>query len=102
MALVHVDARRNPVTVAISGELTFSHVSECREELERAAGAGKDVDVALEEVTSFDLAGIQLLFSLKRSAEAAGVSVAFHGGANEERFGNMLAFAGLPTLWESS
>jgi ABC-type transporter Mla MlaB component len=102
MAQVHVDARRNPVTVAISGELTLSHVSENRDELERATGAGKDVDVALEEVTRFDLAGIQLLFSLKRSAEASGVSAIFHAGANEERFRSMLSFAGLPTLWESS
>lgn len=102
MAQVHVDARRNPVTVEISGDLTFAHVSEYRDELERAAGSGKDMDVALEEVTNFDLAGVQLLFSLKRSAEAAGVSVAFHGGANDERFRKMLSFAGLPALGESS
>jgi anti-anti-sigma factor len=102
MAQVHVDARRNPVTVAISGELTFAHVSEFRNELERAAGSGKDIDVALEEVTSFDLAGMQLLFSLKRSAEVAGVSVTFHGGANDDRFRKMLSFAGLPTLGESA
>jgi anti-anti-sigma factor len=102
MAHVHVDARRNPVTVEIAGELTFAHVSEVRDELERAAGSGKDMDVALEEVTSFDLAGMQLLFSLKRSAQVAGVSVTFHGGENDERFRKMLSFAGLPALGESS
>lgn len=98
MADVHVDARRNPVPVAIRGDLSFATVGDIRPELERAVSGGKDVEVSLEEVTTFDLPGVQLLFALKASAAQKGVSVTFSGGENEERFRKMLSFAGLPAL----
>ncbi|MFP4484348.1 MAG: lipid asymmetry maintenance protein MlaB [Spirochaetaceae bacterium] len=98
MADVHVDARRNPVPVAIRGDLTFSSVGEIRRDFERALSGGKDIEVSLDEVVNFDLPGVQLLLSLKASAAKQGVSVTFTGGKNEERFRKMLSFAGLPPL----
>ncbi len=102
MSGVHVETGADSVSVTLQEDLTFSKVAELRPELERAlnesAAGGRELTVSLHHIRSFDLSGVQLLFSLKSGAESRGVTILFDAGSNADRLSKMLSFTGLPAL----
>lgn len=86
-------------TIALENELTFDTAAERRITLAAAldeAQTGLRID--LSGVTSFDLAGVQLLYAAARSAEERGLALELTYGANAERFEKFYRFAGLKPL----
>lgn len=85
--------------LAIDGELTFGTAPEQHARLlsalEAAAGT---LTVDLSQVSSFDLAGVQLLYAAHRSAAERGIVLEIRYGANAERFGKLFRFAGLKPI----
>jgi anti-anti-sigma factor len=88
-----------PPTIELSDELTFQTASDMRVALLDAfekAGAALCID--LSGVTSFDAAGVQLLYAASRTAEQTGTELSFEYGENAERFSKFFRFAGLRPL----
>ncbi|RJX35968.1 MAG: STAS domain-containing protein [Desulfurivibrio sp.] len=64
--------RREAEAYKIDGDLTICRVAELRERLLTFVVTVNEVEVDLRGVTDCDAAGLQLLVSLKRTAEEAG------------------------------
>ena len=95
---IHHEPRTESVAVEIAGELTIDTVAQVHRQFAAALEFGRPVTVRVEQVTSFDLSGMQLCLVLRREAEAREISVAFSGDETRSRFSRMLSFAGLPEL----
>lgn len=95
---VKVEPQDEAVTVEIVGELTIDTAEEVRRQFEVALEFGRPVTVRVEQVTSFDLSGMQLCLVFRREAEAREIPVEFSGDQTRSRFSRMLSFAGLPEL----
>ena len=65
-------------TLPLSGELTIYRAAELKDQLAVALSKmnGGSVDIDLSSVTEIDCTGVQLLMSAKRTARAAGISLA--------------------------
>jgi len=75
----------------VQGSLTFDTAKEFHAHLLEALKGGVPLEIHLEEMQSFDLAGIQVLLSVCRSRE----NITVIPGRNEERLLSMLKFAGI-------
>lgn len=58
--------------LCFDGELTVHNAAAIREGILQALGQSEEVEIDLEGVTAVDLAGLQLLCSAHRTAEAEG------------------------------
>lgn len=86
-------------TLALENELTFDTAAQRRSVLAAALDeADTRLRIDLSGVTSFDLAGVQLLYAAARSAEARGLALEVLYGENAERFEKLYRFAGLKPL----
>ncbi len=70
---------RDLETVALAGPITLYEAIGVRETLARAISAGKPIRIELADTTSWDLAGLQLLLALERSAKEHGLAVQVAG-----------------------
>ncbi|MFO8042305.1 MAG: STAS domain-containing protein [Alkalispirochaeta sp.] len=95
---VHHEPQTESVAVEIVGELTIDTVAEVQRQFAAALELHRPVTVQVEQVTSFDLSGMQLCLVFRREAEAREISVEFSGDQSRSRFSRMLSFAGLPEL----
>jgi anti-anti-sigma factor len=59
--------------VHVSGELTIYNVVRMRQQLATAVGPEDSLSIDLGEVAEIDTAGIQLLMTMKRERECAGL-----------------------------
>lgn len=84
-------AAEAPEALALSGALTTVTVAERRDEILRRFADGGDVALDLAAVTEIDAAGVQLLVSARRWAEARGAGLVIAGAqvVVEERLAAM-------------
>lgn len=92
------------MSLALTGPLTLETVTEISRDLssklETARESSQPLLVELQDVTQFDLSGLQLLYSFIITAESAGVSLSFSWGDIGERLNKMCRFAGLKPIAE--
>jgi anti-anti-sigma regulatory factor len=88
------------MTYAITGALTVEEVEDHGKALRDAVASGSTdtLTVDLSGLTTFDLLGLQLLYSLQRQCNEANLALVLSGEDNLRRLGNMIAFCGLPPL----
>ena len=99
MAKTSFSSQTEPVTLAVSDELSYSSVADIKAALLDAINqAGEALHIDLSGVTSFDLAGVQLLYAAHRSAEQNSVTLSLEYGDNKERFDKFYRFTGLTPL----
>lgn len=84
--------------VWITGALTVDSVGDVARQFRVVLAFNRFLRIHVDEVTSFDLNGMQLCLALRRDATARNTGVEFVGEKMPERFRRMLAFAGLPEL----
>lgn len=85
--------------LTIDGELSFGTTADVhRRLLSGLEAAEARLVVDLSQVTSFDLAGVQLLYAAHRSAAERGIALEIRYGANAERFAKLFRFAGLKPI----
>ena len=71
------DAQKKGVVLQLKGNLTIYEVQSIREELLAALGKKESITIDLQQVEEWDVAGLQLLASMAKSAADAGVSLCF-------------------------
>lgn len=96
--------------VKLPSEMTLNHVAEIRDVLLPALRSRETIELDSQAVSEVDVAGLQLLCSLHRSAFNQNISVTFQGGTRgasieeaEERAGfarHVGCFAGC--LWQEN
>lgn len=92
-----LEATDGTATLELAGDLSFETACEVRDALSALVGADSDAFVLdLSRVESFDLLGVQLLFSALHSARSAGKNLSVAMGPLEPRMEKMFTFAGLP------
>lgn len=92
-----LEVTARPASLELAGDLTFETAVEIRRVLAELVDADSDVLVLdISRVASFDLPGVQLIFSALHSARAADKSLSVAMGPLEPRMEKMFAFAGLP------
>jgi ABC-type transporter Mla MlaB component len=64
-----------PKTVALEGPVTIYEAASLRDAFRDALADGRDMRIELDESTKWDLAGLQLLISCVRTAQADGRAV---------------------------
>lgn len=67
-----------PSPIAFGGPQTVANVDVARDRLGEAAASGDFLDIDLTGVTEADLAFVQLLVAVRRSAQASGRGLRFH------------------------
>ncbi len=88
----------DPLEIRIRGSITFATAEELHQSLLRALPKQGSLRVILEELQEFDLTGVQLLYSLCRTGESAGIAIEVVLGDAAPRFERMLRFAGLAPI----
>lgn len=94
------------MTYAIAGNLTVDTIQrhfEAVAALLSPTGSDEKIDpetleVDLSDLGQFDLAGLQLLYSVEKECEKSGVTLSLVGRENVARIGNMIAFCGLTPI----
>lgn len=79
-------------TLEITQSLTFEHVRELSSALSERISSNRSVVVDLAGCSGIDLAGVQLLISAVKSAEASGVTLTI---VNPDRYRKICEFSGL-------
>jgi ABC-type transporter Mla MlaB component len=64
-----------PKTVGLEGPVTIYEAAGLRDAFRDALAEGRDLRIELEDATKWDLAGLQLLISCVRTAQAEGLAV---------------------------
>ena len=90
------------MTYAINGALTVEEVEGHGKAIREAVASGNadTLNLDLSGLTTFDLLGLQLLYSLERQCTEQNLTLILSGEENLRRLGNMIAFCGLPPLVE--
>ena len=63
--------------ISLSGEITVNHISEVKSKLITAMQKSLSLRVVLKDITGLDLAGIQLLISLRDTSRVEQKPIAF-------------------------
>ncbi|MFO8065294.1 MAG: STAS domain-containing protein [Spirochaetota bacterium] len=99
MAHTSFSAQSNPPTLAVVDELSYADAGELRDALVEALDqVNEALHIDLSGVSSFDLAGVQLLYASKRSAAERGVTLSVGYGDNKKRFEKFYRFTGLAPI----
>jgi len=99
MSKTHFDQSLTPPTLAIHDDLSFRTGAEIRQALLEAFDATKEnLRIDLSAVGTIDLAGVQLLYAARRTAESRGIALEIEYGKNAQRFEKLYSFAGLKPL----
>lgn len=71
------DTHKKGAVLQLKGNLSIYEVTGIREELLAALAKQKSITVDLQQVEEWDVAGLQLLVSMRKSATDSGVSLSF-------------------------
>ena len=92
-----VETTPTSARLIVSGELSFETALEARDALvDLVSNDAPVLEVDVGEVQTFDLAGVQLLYSAVHSAKSAEKVLSVSLGALAPRIEKLCAFAGLP------
>lgn len=94
----NLETGRGSARLVLRGDLSFETVHEARDALQSLVSCeGTDLTIDVCAIETFDLAGVQLLLSARRSADDAEKTLDVELGALAPRMRKLFAFAGLPT-----
>jgi anti-anti-sigma factor len=91
----------NNLTISLEGELTLNNATAIRNQLIEALGKCDSLQLKLNQVTSIDLSGIQLLHSLNKTCQYSGKNLAIEISLDRE-LELLIARTGFESLLEST
>ena len=77
-------SNKNKVTIQILNECTINNVKNVKEELASTVDKLKALSIEVKDNTNIDLAGLQLLYSLKKEFEDSNRNITFLFNLNED------------------
>jgi anti-anti-sigma regulatory factor len=99
MSKTDFDPALTPPTLTIEGDLSFGTAADIRTALLEAFEEARDrLRIDVSDVETIDLAGVQLLYAARRTADARGIDLEVEYGKNAKRFEKLYGFAGLKPL----
>lgn len=75
---------KEPVRIAVTGDLLFSDAAALHKKFIEAAGAGSSLTLELNRCATLDLPCLQLLISLQRTLTSAGKEFSIETSESEE------------------
>lgn len=75
----------NIPTIVINGEFTVNNAEEMRQEILPIFEDNETLNIKLTEIENLDLAGIQVLYSLNKTAKNSGKTINFTFDISEEQ-----------------
>jgi anti-anti-sigma factor len=92
-----LEVKADVAELRLSGDLSFQSIHRAKEALiELVSARAQNLVVSVASIESFDLCGIQLLYSAHRTAAEARKSLRVEAGALAPRLRKFFAFSGLP------
>ncbi len=91
---VEIQEEGDGIRLSVSGELSFQYCPQLHAALSGALYEFRTIEVLLDGVSSFDLCGVQLLFSAERTASLLKKKLNILPGRHEEYLKKMLTFSG--------
>jgi len=98
MTEVLVGPQDDAVEISVAGDLTINGIHELHRQVLAALEYHRPITVRVDQVSAFDLPGVQLCLALQRTGAVRGTPVTFSGTATVERFNRMLSYVGLPEV----
>jgi len=77
-------SNKNKVTIQILNECTINNVKNVKEELASTVDKLKALSIEVKDNTNIDLAGVQVLYSLKKEFEDSNRNITFLFNLNED------------------
>ncbi|WP_018526752.1 STAS domain-containing protein [Alkalispirochaeta alkalica] len=98
MSSLQIQQEQDRTVITIAGSLNYGTAPQLHQALKEALPLRGTLHLVLTGTESLDLAGIQVLFSLFRTAREGGWDCTIDQGEAAPRIDKMLRFAGLAPL----
>ena len=79
IALNQTDEPGRMTRIVLRGSVDIGSVEELKAAFLDALAGGKEIEIAFEEVTGFDVAALQLLWAARRESKRVGLKLAITG-----------------------